>query len=408
QLLHWTLFSSSRFPVQGHILSTSARPHTPVQIHSSAFFSSPSSLLFFSAFQRFPSFSRKSEMEPPLMTYHEAEMQRSHHFIQALKELQNLRPQLYSAAEYCESSYLFSDQKQVVLDNLKDYAVKALVNAVDHLGTVAYKLSDLLSQQTTEISAIELQAASLAQRMRSCQEHSDREGLKKQSLAKNMHVNHKHYVLSDPVATGEQISAILRETFDVNQPQPLPSTTLQMEVHPLPVPKPVPLFQDPLPSADFAVGSKSSKTLAWHFASDAAPVPSTHSTSTSGGQQATHSATGASMPETSLSMRSFVTSLNQKDEHMPSTMKAELSSSKSLGQTKVGMMRSESFAAAKSAPPVSGKDIAFTRSMTMLPSQPLPEMESTEGSRPAPSRSKSLLRSLLGRQKSSLKPTTSN
>ncbi len=29
-----------------------------------------------------------------------------------------------------------------------------------------------------------------------------------------------------------------------------------------------------------AVGSKSSKTLAWHFASDAAPVPSTHSTST--------------------------------------------------------------------------------------------------------------------------------
>jgi hypothetical protein len=50
-----------------------------------------------------------------------------------------------------------------VLDNLKDYAVKALVNAVDHLGTVAYKLSDLLSQQTTEISAIELQAASLAQ-----------------------------------------------------------------------------------------------------------------------------------------------------------------------------------------------------------------------------------------------------
>ncbi|KAH8968794.1 hypothetical protein BDL97_02G000800 [Sphagnum fallax] len=277
-------------------------------------------------------------MEPPLMTYHEAEMQRSHHFIQALKELQNLRPQLYSAAEYCESSYLFSDQKQVVLDNLKDYAVKALVNAVDHLGTVAYKLSDLLSQQTTEISAIELQAASLAQRMRSCQEHSDCEGLKKQSLAKNMHVNHKHYVLSDPVATGEQISAILRETFDVNQPQPLPSTTLQMEVHPLPVPKPVPLFQDPLPSADFA-GSKSSKTLAWHFASDAAPVPSTHSTSTSGGQQATHSATGASMPETSLSMRSFVTSLDQKDEHMPSTMKAELSSSKSLGQAKVGMMR---------------------------------------------------------------------
>jgi hypothetical protein len=33
------------------------------------------------------------------------------------------------------------------------------------------------------------------QRMRSCQEHSDREGLKQQSLAKTMPVNHKHYVL---------------------------------------------------------------------------------------------------------------------------------------------------------------------------------------------------------------------
>ncbi len=41
--------------------------------------------------------------------------------------------------------------------------MKALVNAVDHLGTVAYKLNDLLNQQTTEISSVELRAASLAQ-----------------------------------------------------------------------------------------------------------------------------------------------------------------------------------------------------------------------------------------------------
>ncbi len=43
----------------------------------------------------------------------EEEIERSRHFAQALKELKSLRPQLYSAAEYCESSYLFSDQKQV-------------------------------------------------------------------------------------------------------------------------------------------------------------------------------------------------------------------------------------------------------------------------------------------------------
>jgi hypothetical protein len=29
-----------------------------------------------------------------------------------LQELKNLRPQLYSAAEYCEKSYLHSEQKQ--------------------------------------------------------------------------------------------------------------------------------------------------------------------------------------------------------------------------------------------------------------------------------------------------------
>lgn len=34
-----------------------------------------------------------------------------------------------------------------VLGNLKDYAVKVLVNVVDHLGIVGYKLTDLYEQQ---------------------------------------------------------------------------------------------------------------------------------------------------------------------------------------------------------------------------------------------------------------------
>ncbi|GKC41597.1 protein ABIL1 isoform X1, partial [Tanacetum coccineum] len=50
-----------------------------------------------------------------------------------------------------------------VLDNLKDYAVRALVNAVDHLGTVAYKLTDLLDQQALEISSTELHVTCLQQ-----------------------------------------------------------------------------------------------------------------------------------------------------------------------------------------------------------------------------------------------------
>ncbi|KAM0044459.1 putative ABI family protein [Helianthus debilis subsp. tardiflorus] len=92
----------------------------------------------------------------------EPSMEPSISFVKALQELKNIRPQLYSAAEYCEKSYLHSEQKQVVLDNLKDYAVRALVNTVDHLGTVAYKLTDLLEQQTLEISTTGLHISSQA------------------------------------------------------------------------------------------------------------------------------------------------------------------------------------------------------------------------------------------------------
>jgi hypothetical protein len=50
-----------------------------------------------------------------------------------------------------------------VLDNLKDYAVRALVNAVDHLGTVAYKLTDIFDQQSSDVGALDYKVSSLNQ-----------------------------------------------------------------------------------------------------------------------------------------------------------------------------------------------------------------------------------------------------
>lgn len=50
-----------------------------------------------------------------------------------------------------------------MLDNLKDYVVQALVNAVDHLGTVAYKLTDLLEKHTLDVSMMELNISCLNQ-----------------------------------------------------------------------------------------------------------------------------------------------------------------------------------------------------------------------------------------------------
>ncbi|KAL0379452.1 UNVERIFIED_CONTAM: protein ABIL1 [Sesamum angustifolium] len=137
----------------------------------------------------------KARTEKQSVTFDELSMERSTSFVTALQELKNLRPQLYSAAEYCEKSYLNSEQKQMVLDNLKDYAVRALVNAIDHLGTVAYKLSDILEQQASEISSIDLKLACLNQQLLTCQTYTDQEGFRQQQLLAIIPRHHKHYTL---------------------------------------------------------------------------------------------------------------------------------------------------------------------------------------------------------------------
>ncbi|CAK9208917.1 unnamed protein product [Sphagnum troendelagicum] len=338
----------------------------------------------------------RSAVKTNAMSYDEEEVERSRHFAQALKELKNLRPQLYSAAEYCESSYLYSDQKQAVLDNLKEYSVKALVNAVDHLGTVAYKFNELLGQETTGISSTELRAASLAQRMRSCQEHSDREGLKQQSLAKTLPVNHKHYVLPDPYAIVEEnaTTTILRERFDSSQMQSKSQQPLRQSKasNPTAEPQLLPHSKDPSPSLHITSSNES-----WHFASDVAPISiSTASTGQrqpiSAGQRVPPPASGSKVLETSLPKGSFLSSSLYNVKSLPKSVEAGLSSSKYPNSAKVSATRSGSFTPIKTAPPAHGKGGPLSRSSTMVP-----EIGSTKDSRP---RSKSLLRMLLSRRKS--------
>ncbi|KAJ1396212.1 ABIL1-like protein [Sesbania bispinosa] len=135
------------------------------------------------------------------MTFDEVSMERSKSFVNALQELKNLRPQLYSAAEYCEKSYLHSEQKQMVLDNLKDYAVRALVNAVDHLGTVAYKLTDLIEQHTLDVSTMDLKVSTLNQKLLTCKIYTDKEGFRQQQLLAFIPRHHKHYILPSTPAS---------------------------------------------------------------------------------------------------------------------------------------------------------------------------------------------------------------
>lgn len=153
------------------------------------------------------------------MTFDEVSMERSKSFVKALQELKNLRPQLYSAADYCEKSYLHSEQKQMVLDNLKDYTVKALVNAVDHLGTVASKLTDLFDQQSSDISTMELRASCVSQQLLTCRTYIDKEGLRQQQLLAVIPLHHKHYILPNSVNKRVHFSPLRRSESRQNHHQ---------------------------------------------------------------------------------------------------------------------------------------------------------------------------------------------
>ncbi|XP_047958075.1 protein ABIL1-like [Salvia hispanica] len=168
-------------------------------------------------------------------------MERSKSFVTALQDLKNLRPQLYSAAEYCEKSYLHSEEKQMVLDNLKDYAVRALVNAIDHLGTVAYKLGDILEQQTSDISSMELKVTCLNQQLLTCQIYTEKEGLRQQQLLAIIPRHHKHYIL--PNSVNKKVHFNPHIQTDPRQPA-LARARL------------------------YHAGATAAKTLSWHLASE--------------------------------------------------------------------------------------------------------------------------------------------
>ena len=50
-----------------------------------------------------------------------------------------------------------------VVNTLKDYAVKALVNTVDHLGSVSFKVNGLLDEKVDEVSGTELRVSCIEQ-----------------------------------------------------------------------------------------------------------------------------------------------------------------------------------------------------------------------------------------------------
>ncbi|KAJ1283910.1 hypothetical protein BS78_03G163100 [Paspalum vaginatum] len=115
-------------------------------------------------------------------TLEEAQMEETLIFSETIKDLKTLRSQLYSAAEYFEIAYMREEEKQAVMSNLKEYAVKALVNTVDHLGSISFKISSLIDQRFDKRTQVS-------------QACMDREGLSQQSLVITAPKYHKRYIL---------------------------------------------------------------------------------------------------------------------------------------------------------------------------------------------------------------------
>ncbi|CAH1412007.1 unnamed protein product [Lactuca virosa] len=157
------------------------------------------------------------------MTIEEASMEQSIGFVKALQELKNLRPQLYSAAEYCEKSYLHSDQKQMVLDNLKDYAIRAL---------------------SSEISSTELHLTCLHQQLLTCQTYTDKEAIRQQELLAVLPRHHKRYILPNSVSKKVHFSPQIQTDSNARQSNLQPRTR------------------------QFTSGTPASNTLSWHLATE--------------------------------------------------------------------------------------------------------------------------------------------
>ncbi|XP_047322987.1 protein ABIL2-like [Impatiens glandulifera] len=143
-------------------------------------------------------------MEPA--NYDEISMRQSIRFSDSLKDLKNLRAQLYSAADYFETSYKNDNQKQIVLNAVKDYATKAVVSTVDHLGSMTFRVNDILNNKIDELSGTDLRISCIQQRVENCQKFIDDEGLFQQSFQMSAPKYHKRYIL--PV--GERIDVGIR------------------------------------------------------------------------------------------------------------------------------------------------------------------------------------------------------
>lgn len=134
-------------------------------------------------------------------------------FLKSLQELRELRAQIHDAADYCEKSYLNSEDKAIVLDNTREYLCQAVVTVVDHLGSVSANL-DCCIQKSDRVTEAERRINCLKQKLDSCDQYNHNFTLTKIRWSTDLPRFYPRYI-SPPSDSSKESSLQLRE---LNQP----------------------------------------------------------------------------------------------------------------------------------------------------------------------------------------------
>ncbi|XP_011655458.1 probable protein ABIL5 isoform X2 [Cucumis sativus] len=141
----------------------------------------------------------------------EAEAEEATRFQNGLLELKGLRSQLHQAADYCETTFLKTKEKNEVVENTKEYVCRAMVTVVDHLGNVTSNLERCISQ-TNAFNEVELRLNCLNQRLLSCKQYAQKLELSRLRWSEILPRYHPRYV--SPV--GKNMEQLTRSS-SINQ-----------------------------------------------------------------------------------------------------------------------------------------------------------------------------------------------
>ncbi|XP_022144955.1 probable protein ABIL5 isoform X3 [Momordica charantia] len=149
----------------------------------------------------------------------ETEAEEATRFQNALLELKGLRSQLHQAADYCESTFLKTKEKNEVVENTKEYICRAMVTVVDHLGSVTSNLESCISQ-TNAFNEVELRLSCLNQRLFSCEQYARKLEMSRLRWSEILPRYHPQYV-STVSKNGEKSSQSSRPEICTEKPMPV-------------------------------------------------------------------------------------------------------------------------------------------------------------------------------------------